>query len=228
MTTDQPHEHATQLRNHWYWRPGWREGREFYTWHLTFEGQAELHRLVTAYQDALRDVPGLDLIPLDWLHLTVQGVGFTDEISLTDIRAIADAAAKRLAKLAPVELIFRQPVVRHEALAIPPEPVAPLFAIRNEIRTGIAGVWGKNRVPETLDQFQPHLSVAYANADSPAAPTLAALATVSQESVHIVVREASLIVLRRDGHLYRWQTFDRISFSAPLAGGRSSAGAAHR
>src|SRR5262249_45337699 len=25
--------HPATLRNHWYWRPGWRPGRHFYTWH---------------------------------------------------------------------------------------------------------------------------------------------------------------------------------------------------
>jgi hypothetical protein len=67
-------------------------------------------------------VPGLDLIPLEWLHLTMQGVGFTDEVSLNDARAIAEAVATRFANLAPLELTFHSPVIRPEAIALPPGP----------------------------------------------------------------------------------------------------------
>lgn len=95
-----PHtEHATQLRNHWYWRPGHRPGRPFYAWHLTFNGQHDLHRLVAEYHQVLRDVPGLDLVPIPWLHITMQGIGFIDEVSDTDRDAIVDAAGRRLATI---------------------------------------------------------------------------------------------------------------------------------
>jgi hypothetical protein len=58
----------TDMRNHWWWRPGWRQGRRMYTWHVTFGDQPRLHKIVTSYQNALARMPGLDLIPLPWLH----------------------------------------------------------------------------------------------------------------------------------------------------------------
>jgi 2'-5' RNA ligase len=115
----------TQLRNHWWWRPGWNADRRFYTWHLTFDGQRQLHQLVASYQDALSTVAGLDLIPLEWLHLTMQGVGFTDEVSPDDAHAIAEAAAAKLAALPPVELTFQRPVIWPEANARDRPPVRP-------------------------------------------------------------------------------------------------------
>src|SRR5687767_5412913 len=99
MTTPPTGQHADQLVNHWFWRPGWRPGRRFYTWHLTFEDQDDVHSLVMEYQSALRNVVGLDFVPPQWLHITMQGVGFVDEVSNTDIAAIADAACSHLAKL---------------------------------------------------------------------------------------------------------------------------------
>lgn len=167
-----PPTHATQLRNHWYWRPGWNANRRFYTWHLTFEGQHELHDLVTTYQQALRDVPGLDLVPLEWLHLTMQGVGFTDEIHPDQARAIGDAASRHLAELPPAELTFHRPVIRPEALAFAPAPFEAVVAIREAIRDAIANVWGPTAVPETGESFEPHLSFAYINMDSPPQPHL--------------------------------------------------------
>ena len=49
----------------------------------------------------LRDVPGLDLVPGPWLHLTMQDVGFSDEVSGGDLAAITAAARSRLAAVPP-------------------------------------------------------------------------------------------------------------------------------
>jgi len=201
-----PLTHATQLRNHWWWRPGWNANRQFYTWHLTFNGQHQLHQLVSTYQDALSDVPGLDLIPIPWLHLTMQGVGFTDEVHPDQARAIADAATQRLAELPPAELTFHEPVIRPEALAFPPAPAQALRVIRETIREGIAAVWG-NDLPETGNRFDPHLSFAYVNTDGPSDAALRALARVNVKPARVIVNEASLIVLRRNEHVYQWEMF---------------------
>jgi hypothetical protein len=56
-------ECVSKVRNHWWWRPGWREGRHYYACHLSFEDQPELHSLVDRYQEALKTFPVLDLIP---------------------------------------------------------------------------------------------------------------------------------------------------------------------
>jgi len=208
MTT--PPTHADAMRDHWWWRPGWRPGRQFYTWHLTFTGQQQLYDLVDAYQQALRPLPGLDLIPHQWLHLTMQGVGFTDEVTEADARRIADAASIRLAAIPVPDLAFHRPVIFPEALVLPPAPAEPVHAIRTAIRAGIADVWG--HVPERAEGFRAHLSLAYSNAASPAAPIAAALDQVRPAPVTVTVQEASLIILNRDQRMYQWQTYA----SAPL------------
>jgi hypothetical protein len=88
-----PSEH---MRDHWWWRPGWHTGRSMYTWHVTFADQPQLHELAATYQTALTRLPGLDVIPTPWLHLTMQGIAFTDEISEQEVADIAEAARKRL------------------------------------------------------------------------------------------------------------------------------------
>ena len=55
-----------EVRDHWWTRPGWRPGRVFYTWHLTFGRGDELHRLVQEYQSVLTTAPSLNLVPLEW------------------------------------------------------------------------------------------------------------------------------------------------------------------
>lgn len=209
MTGDPSTTHATQLRDHWWWRPGWNPDRRFYTWHLTFDGQHQLHQLVATYQDALSTVPGLDLIPREWLHLTMQGVGFTDEVSTDDARAIADSAATRLATVPPVELTFHRPVIRPEAIALPPAPRDSLTTVRDTVRDGIADVWGADSVPETANQFDPHLSIAYSNTDGSTTAALDAVTHATPKPALITITEVRLIALRRDQHSYLWHTFAR-------------------
>jgi hypothetical protein len=45
--------HPETMRNHGWFRPGWSVGRRFHTWHLTFEGQEDVHRLAVEYRSAL-------------------------------------------------------------------------------------------------------------------------------------------------------------------------------
>src|SRR5262249_48910675 len=102
-------EHSRMVRNHWWWRPGWRTGRRAYTFHVVFnngttEGTANVQRLVSDYQRALMDVDGLDHIPGEWLHLTMQGVGFVDEVSDTEVDAIIAAVGNHCSHLAPFDL----------------------------------------------------------------------------------------------------------------------------
>lgn len=87
-------ETAEQMRDHWWWRPGWRVGRSFYTWHITFDDQPAAHQLADGYAPALDGLTTLDLIPPQWLHLTMQGVGFTDEVSRNHVAEIVRAGHK--------------------------------------------------------------------------------------------------------------------------------------
>ncbi len=55
-------------------------------------------------------LPGLDLVPGQWLHLTTQGVGFTDEVSDNDLTAITSAARTRLTAVKPATTLSLQTV----------------------------------------------------------------------------------------------------------------------
>ncbi|WP_433347653.1 2'-5' RNA ligase family protein [Microtetraspora malaysiensis] len=190
------------MRDHWWWRPGWRVGRRMYAIHTTFEGQDGLHDLVRAYQEPLRALPGLDIIPLDWLHLTMQGVGFTDEVD--DVETIAKAVQRRLAPINPVDLTFDRPILDPEAPQFRPHPVEGINRVRRAVQQGIIDVRGE--VNES-DSWTPHMSIAYSNFDGPAEPYREALNSAAAAPVTITVRKIKLLVLGRDEHLYRWEIF---------------------
>ncbi len=192
------------MRDHWWWRPGWQPGRRMYTWHFTFDGQKALHDLVDAYQERLAGLPGLDPIPRQWLHLTTQGIGFTDEVPDADIEAIIAASWERLAGIPQATVTMGPAVLDPEVVRLEVRPADGLTAVRRALRDAIAAVRGPGQLSET-DDWTPHVSVAYSNDDGPMDPYLKVL-DPPLEPVIVEIPDVQLIVLERDTHLYQWQT----------------------
>ncbi|HEV7934976.1 MAG TPA: 2'-5' RNA ligase family protein [Actinomadura sp.] len=191
------------MRNHWWWRPGWKIGRRFYTWHFTFEDQPKVRQLVTDYQARLAQLQGLDPIPLEWLHLTTQGIGFADEVPDTDVDAVVSAARRRLAEIPPVNLTVGPAVIDPEVIRLQISPVDALTGVRRALRAAIADALGPERLPES-DEWNPHVSVAYSNADGPM-DSIAAALVPELKPVAVTIRDVQLIVLGRDRRIYEWQ-----------------------
>ncbi|GAA5160712.1 hypothetical protein GCM10023321_43840 [Pseudonocardia eucalypti] len=202
---------APRLKNHWWSRPGWHPGRIMYTWHITFEHATELHEHVRAYQAALT-LPDLQLIPPRWLHLTVQGLGYTDEVGADLLDRSGIAVAEALQRVPPFDLSFGRPDIRGEAIAMAPRPAEPLQEVWRTIRQAIAEVTGEGAVhtgPEQANGFRPHVSVAYSSADHDAEPYAQALDSVRQPVTTTHVNAVSLIRQERllaPHWLYRWTT----------------------
>ncbi|WP_306192025.1 2'-5' RNA ligase family protein [Streptomyces sp. MK5] len=197
------------MRNHWWWRPGWSVGRRFYTWHMTFDGQEDVQRLAAEYRTALAPVgDSLTLIPDQWLHLTMQGIGFVGEVKEQDVHAIVDAARPRLAAIPAFEARIGPAVVDPEAILLPVQPDDAVRAVRDAIREAIEGVLGD--VPEKADGFRPHVSVAYSAGDGPADSIAKALAGVRVAPAQARISNADLIVIHRDNEMYEWEPFATV------------------
>ena len=205
--TSWTYQHAADLRDHWWWRPGWKVGTRFYTWHLTFEHAPELHRLVASYQQALSGLPGLDPVPRQSLHLTMQGVGHVEEVDRETVEAVVDGVRERLAELPSVRVEFQRPVIRPEAVVLPALPPVAVERVRTAIRAGMAD---RIAVPEEAQGFQPHVTVAYSSSAQPAAEVAMALSTVAVSAVACAISTASLIELHRDRRMYEWRTIAEL------------------
>ena len=182
-----------------------------YTFHVTFEDQLAVQELAAEARQRLAGLDGLDLVPGRWLHLTTQGVGFTDEVSDADLAAITSAARARLASMAPVVVTLTPPRVASEGIACHVGPDEVLTPARDALRAAIGDVWGPQRVPEG-PEWSPHVSIAYASADSSGDAFEAALGGLGGASV--TVRLMDLIRLGRDRRVYEWETVVRL----PLGG----------
>jgi 2'-5' RNA ligase len=205
MTT--PVEHVDALRDHWWWRPGWRVGRHFYACHFTMNEHPRLTRLVTQYQAPLKTFQGLDLIPDQWLHLTMQGIGFVDDLDENDVARLAQELRESLASLSPPVVTFQRPVVRPEAVYLAAEPAESVATIRAAVRATIAAVLGDDRVElasEHVQGYRPHVSIAYSNAEQPAERIVETLRSVDTEPVEVSLREVGLLEFHRDRRMYEW------------------------
>ncbi|MFD7659958.1 2'-5' RNA ligase family protein, partial [Actinosynnema sp. NPDC059797] len=192
------------MRDHWWWRPGWRVGRSFYTWHVTFADQPEARRLVTDYSPVLDRLPQLDRVPARWLHLTLQGIGFTDEVDRRDVDDIVNAARERCAELRPFSVSLGPAHVDPETVQMPARPLEPLAELRSAIRAAIGDVWGPGNVPEPETGFRAHVSLGYCNAPGPAEPVAEVLHTHDAHTARVTVTSVSLIDLNRDHRAYEW------------------------
>ncbi|KIZ15609.1 2'-5' RNA ligase family protein, partial [Streptomyces natalensis] len=169
--------------------------------------QPDVHRCVGAYRDALAHLPGLDPIPDQWLHLTMQGLGFTHDVEERDVQAVVNAARPRLAALPPLHLTLYGVTISPEAVLIPAQPEDDVAAVRSSLRAAIAEVWPT--VPEA-DGFRPHVSVAYSNANAPSEPVRQAAETVNAPPATVRIATADLIVIHRDRQMYEWETYAQI------------------
>lgn len=205
------------MRDHWWWRPGWKVGRSFYTWHVTFANQPRAQQLVDDYAPVLKDLPMFDPIPLRWIHLTTQGIGFTDEVDQSDVSKIVDAVRRHCAAIEPFTVTLGPAHVDPEALMLPVRPVEPLVVLRNAIRAGIGDVWGADNVPESARGFNPHVSLAYSNAAGSAEAVAAKLAARPQTTADVTIGSVSLIDLNRDHKAYEWSDVATVPLGVAVA-----------
>jgi hypothetical protein len=200
------------MRDHWWWRPGVRPGRHVVVWHILVGGQPAVHALAGRCQEQLAGLPGLDLVPTGWLHMTTQVVGFADEISGAEIDAMTAAAGSRLRVLDPVTVELRPVLFHDEGVALGIRPPHALDRVRAGIREAIAEHITVHQLADE-PEWTPHLSVAYSNREGSAAPIIEAM-TPGPEPCPLVVRDVRLASQERVGHLYQWEQIAAI----PLGG----------
>lgn len=175
-----------------------------YTFHVTFDALPEVGDLAESDQARLANLPGLDLIPRQWLHLTTQGVAFSDQISAAEVTMVSDSARKRLAAVDAPVITIGPAEVASEGIAYHIDPARALDPVRDALRAAIRDAIGADRLLEE-QAWTAHISIGYANTTGSADMYEAALAGHG-EIVTVRVPAAQLILLNRDNHLYTWGT----------------------
>jgi len=141
----------------------------------------------------------------------MQGIGLVAAVSEEDAREIVAAVHARCGVLAPLTRTLGPALVDSEGITLRVAPTEQVQELRSTVRAGIADVWGADHVPESADDFTPHVSLAYSNTDGSAAPYAEALDSLEPASATVTIRATQLIVLGRDEHLYRWEPYATVA-----------------
>jgi 2'-5' RNA ligase len=208
--------HATELLHHWWWRPRWQVGTRFYAFHLAVGDSEDLANLVAQYQNAIQDIAGFDPIPREWLHITMQGLAFVDDISPEDLASVVKSTRAALTHVEPFSLVFDRPLIRPEALVLVPENVEALYDLRGAVQSAIETALGHGTIDLGSADYQPHVSFAYVNANQPAMKALSALEGVESVPVRFRVDEVPLIEMHRDNRMYEWRALESIRLGSSI------------
>jgi hypothetical protein len=152
----------------------------------------------------------VDLIPAKWLHLTMQGIGFTDEISGPEIDHVLTSLRKRLLGSEPPTVTFHWPTIEHEAVYLLAQPAEPLRRLRLAAYDAIAAALSDRVFQESrsaVSQYHPHVSAAYINTDGPTKPIIDAIESLDPAAIQpvtVTFAQASLLVFHRDHKMYEW------------------------
>ena len=195
---------SAELRDHWWWRPGWEPGSRHLQWYLTFEGQTGLHRLVEQIQGALADIDALDPVPLPWLHLTLAGFGEAGALTEDCVRRLISAAYEQLVHAPRVELTFSRIAVYAESVVLAPDPSSSLTWVHSLLEESGRQVLGRDAVGSN-EPFAPHLSVAYAHGPASGDAVVAALQALRAVEPVRAQPTLSLVEVERDDHAYTWR-----------------------
>jgi len=208
---------VNHLVSHWTDLTDWSPGRSLFACYLTFGPDPAMAGYAGRFQRALADVPEMDPIPHRWLHLTVQGIGFSDTLRPGQAEQVTEAIRDRLAAAEPVAFTVHRPVISTDAVYLPARPAAPLAALREAVREDAAAVMAPAALyplPGQEGRFHPHVSLAYATAGVPVSVLRGRLDRVVTEPLTVSVADVSLIDLRRDDRRWAWTQETRIPLGA--------------
>lgn len=197
------------LRNHWS-RP---IGSQAYYWYLTFENSPELLARVREYQQAVA-YPYYDKTLARSLHLTLDRIAYVNEVSPRQIRAIESAAIRACRKIPHFDVTVGDLGGTRGAIGFSVYPHQPMCDLRDSLRAATRSVYPEASVARA--DFQPHITIAYANTDGiPAAEIISKAEQLNATILpaEVPVREVSLVLLERRQRSYAWHATSRI----PLA-----------
>ncbi len=204
----------TQMANHWRQRPGRPPDRVSYHWHILFRDQPQVHELAAAAQRKLDGLPGLDPVPLQWLHLTTLRAGFADEVSAPSVDNMLATAEHLLSDIEPIDVTLGRVLYFSEAVTLAAEPADALQPVLSSVAIAAreAGLPG---VTDTRP-WLPHITIAYSNGTGPAAPIVQALG-LHLPPTEITIRTASLVRQRQVGHSWQWQPVAEVALGGTSA-----------
>jgi len=98
------------------------------------------------------------------------------------------------------------------AVRLSVDPWHDLQHLRSRLQTAVRHPDISTAERASAASFRPHIGISYCNAQVPAAPLQRLLSGLrSEASVPTLIQQVDLVLLRREGRTYRWDTIDTIA-----------------
>lgn len=199
----------TRMTDHWAIQPGAAPQTRQLIWPITLGADDAVIELARQAHRQLTGVPGLDLVPPSWLHLTTLTTGPADDISPGALDGIIEEAQRLLAAITPITITLGRVLYHPRAVMLDAGPAEPFRSVIEAIQTATRHAGHSTALYH--DPWRPHITLAYSNATLPAAPVIQALGR-NLPARQITIRSISLVSQSPE---QRW-TWDRIT-DLPLA-----------
>ncbi|GAA3708148.1 hypothetical protein GCM10022224_087090 [Nonomuraea antimicrobica] len=200
----------TRMENRWEKRrtlmlpPG--QGRLY--WHVLLGDDAQARDIVQEAQGRLAGLPGLDLVPQEFIHLTMFVAGYSHETTDHQVNVMAEEVAGQLARVEPITVTLGRVLYHPEAIVLEARPAERLRPLLEAVKFATRAATGRDGVL-AHDVWIPHVTVAYSSADGPAAPIIEALGEQLPER-EVTIR--SIHIVNQDGPetVWDWRTLAEV------------------
>jgi 2'-5' RNA ligase len=118
------------------------------------------------------DLPYLDPVRLDKLHLTLPRIGWADELTSESVGSVARTAEETCSGIHPFTLSIGPLAGSAGAVRFSVSPWDPLFTLRDALLRAIRCALGAECQE---DGYRPHVGIAYCNSPVPATPLVKAI-----------------------------------------------------
>jgi 2'-5' RNA ligase len=162
------------MEDNWSAALGVDPGRARLMWHMCVGDNPRVAELVRLGQARLAGLDGLDLVPRDWLHLTMLIAGFADEISSGQAEAMTAEARRLLADQPPITVTLGRVLYHPRAVMLAAQPSSALEPVLHAVREATRIATGREGELH-YEPWTPHVTLAYANTARPAGPVIEAL-----------------------------------------------------
>lgn len=201
-----------------FWREhAWPEGQRRFHWLVVFDGDHPVHACHAAHAPVLRRFPEVaDLVPVEWLHMTIQSLCPTTDTGPDELARLVAAVRDRLADTSPPRVQVGPARLDGAAVTWAVYPEEELAGVQDRVRRASIDVLGDGRVWPQARRWWPHITLAYGAADQPADDLAGALVRGRLPRVDIIVTELALVDEEQDlrRREFRWREIDRVRIGA--------------
>jgi 2'-5' RNA ligase len=174
-------------------------------WYLTFQDEPELANRIAHAQSFLHGVASVDLVPAQWLHLTLDDVGFVDELAADEVDAIVSLARTAVEGVPRFSLSLGHVSLMVDAIVLLAAPESELRQLRDRLRGCTRTVLG-SKARHRLRSFSPHVTLAYSNQAWDPGRIMEMSDSDASGPMSVRISRLELAAVTRSRRHYQWTT----------------------